>query len=63
MKKIAEIIKNALQQRGWTVYRLGKESGIGEAMCGRIVKGKNVGIYFIEKVLDTLDLEINITSK
>lgn len=63
MKKIADAIKNALQQRGWTVYRLGKESGIGEVMCGRIVKGKNVGIDFIERVLDTLDLEINITSK
>lgn len=63
MKKIADAIKNALQQRGWTVYRLGKESGISEVMCGRIVKGKNVGIDFIERVLDTLDLEINITSK
>lgn len=62
--RIIQDIETALQSKGYTRYRLAKESGIPEITIKRILEQKNSpSIDKIIKICHCLDLEIIVKNK
>lgn len=58
---IARVIKKAREEKGWSVYKLARKSGIDTATIYRIEDGLNTArIDTLHKVFATLKLEIQI---
>lgn len=47
-------IKQLRESRGWSMYRLSKESGVCQSQISRIERGQNCGIATYDRLMDAL---------
>ena len=60
---LVELISLALQERGWNIAKLSKESGVSQPVISRLLKGTvNVKIENIYRILRALNL-LNVQRK
>lgn len=58
--KVAERIKQLMEQRSWSVYRLGKESGLSQSTLAHIFrKDSEPTISTLETICDTLGITLS----
>lgn len=57
---LRDIIKKEIDQRGWSISKLSKESGIRYPSLTEFIKGnKNLESSNVDKILETLNLKIS----
>ena len=61
---LTERIQEAIRSGGMSRYAISKATGIDQALLCRFLKGQSsLTLISVDKVLDTLDLEIVIRSR
>lgn len=60
---VAKEIKAWREVKGWTRYKLSKQSGVQEISIKQIEEGKGLRVDTLNKLLSAMDLELNIVRK
>lgn len=53
-------VRTEMHDRGMTNTHLAKKSGVSEATISRLLRGSNLNVALVDKILSALDFEVKI---